>query len=143
MSFLQFSYPIITLRSVDAIKEPVDSILSVVCVKETFRMAARVLNTLVMALRDLQSMDMDAAEPQRQIGAKAKPEDATAEQQTFNMKCKIKLQECGKWEMTLKSNLNKACALICSHMIPAMESHVKAESDFDGETKDNPVQPLP
>ena len=80
----------------------------------------------VKSLRDLQLTDMDAAEPQRQIGAKAKLEDATVEQQTFNMKCKIKLQEHGEWEMTFKSNLNKAHALIHSHMSPTMESHVKA-----------------
>ena len=35
MSFLQFSHPIITLRLVDLIEEPVDSVLSVVCIKET------------------------------------------------------------------------------------------------------------
>jgi len=96
----------------------------------------------VKSLRDLQSLNMNAEEPQRQISAKAKPEDATAEQQTFDMKHKIKLQEHDKREMTFKSNLNKAHALVCSHMSPTMESHVKAESDFDGETKDNPVKPL-
>ena len=85
---------------------------------------------------------MDAEEPQRQIGAKAKPEDAAVEQQTFNMKCKIKLQEHCKWEMTFKSDLNEACSLACSNMSPTMESRVKAESDFDSDTKDNPVKPL-
>ena len=58
------------------------------------------------------------------------------------MKNKIKLQERGKWEMTFKRNLNKACALICSHMSLRMESHVKLESDFDSDAKDNPVKPL-
>ena len=92
------------------------------------------------SLRDLHLMDMDAEEPQRQISAETKPEKATAQQQTFIMKCKIKLQEHGKWEMTLKSNLNEAHALVCSHMSPTMESCVKAESDFDSKMKDDPVQ---
>ena len=85
----------------------------------------------VWSLRDLQAMDMDAEEPQRQISAKAKPEDATVEQQTFDVKQEIKLQEHGEQEMTFKSNLNKAHALIYSHMSPTMENHVKAESDFE------------
>ena len=96
----------------------------------------------VKSLRDLQSMDMDAAEPQRQISAKTKPEKAAIEQQTFNVKCEIKLQEHDEWEMTFKRNLNKAHALIYSHMSPTMESRVKAESDFDSEAKGNPVKPL-
>jgi len=95
----------------------------------------------VKSLRDLQLTDVDTAEPQRQISAKAKPEDATVEQQTFDMKHEIKLQEHGEQEMMFKSNLNKACALVCSHMSPTMESCVKAECDFDSETKDNPVKP--
>ena len=86
---------------------------------------------VVKSLRDLQLTDMDAKEPQRQISAKAKPKKAAVEQQTFDMKCEIKLQEHGKWEMTFKSNLNKAHALIHSCMSPTMESCVKAECDFD------------
>ena len=50
----------------------------------------------VKSLRDLQLLDMDTEESQRQISAEAKEADATVQQQTFNTKCKIKLQEHGK-----------------------------------------------
>ena len=38
---------------------------------------------IAKSLRDLQLMDVDAEEPQRQTSAEAKPEDAAVEQQTL------------------------------------------------------------
>ena len=50
----------------------------------------------VKSLRDLHEIDMDAKEPQRAITTEADKAKATVEQESFNIECKIELQEHAK-----------------------------------------------
>ena len=76
----------------------------------------------VKSLRDLQKMNMNVEEPIRVISTETDNAKATVDQESLNMKCKIKLQEHAKQESAFRSNLTEAHALTCSHMSAMTEA---------------------